>query len=412
MTPQEPPSSGSIIVMLCLLSSIGRYVLDSYLPSMPAIASFFAISADNVQLTISYYLFGFSISQLIYGPLSDSFGRKKTLIVGLSIFTVASMACSFVGENFTALLFFRLLAGVGAGSCGVLNRAIASDCFKGEKFSKAWSYTTSTLVLTLILAPLMGAYVQEIYNWQANFMISTAYVALILLIVIRFLPETHAEKMRCRWNTVSTIKNYISIAKTRSFIVPTLCYTLAFSGLIAYFQISPFLFIDGFGLSPIQYGYTSIVIACCYLAGGLMVSHLVTRLGPKLMLKLGLFILSIAGLSLLFFYSFGFKSLSAVLFSISLYVVGARIVIANAIAEAFAEVRQQGGTASALIGCIQMSGAATVSSLVAQFQHPSLLLLGFCLSTLGFSSLFIYYYFSVRPSTTNHDESEVAEQIA
>ncbi len=162
-------NTASIIVMLCLVSSIGRYVLDSYLPSMPAIAHYFTISSNNVQLTISYYLIGFSISQLIYGPLSDCLGRRRVLIVGLSIFTLANLACTFADDDFAVLLIFRFIAGLGAGSCGVLNRAIASDCFKGAAFSRAWSYTTTTLVITLILAPLLGGFVQEFFGWQANF---------------------------------------------------------------------------------------------------------------------------------------------------------------------------------------------------------------------------------------------------
>ncbi|HYF98375.1 MAG TPA: MFS transporter, partial [Coxiellaceae bacterium] len=234
---ENQTKAGSIIAMLCLISSIGRYVLDSYLPSLPAMAHYFDVSTDNVQLTISYYLLGFSLSQLIYGPLSDSFGRKRTLVIGLSIFTFASLACTFVNDDdFSSLLFFRLLAGIGAGSCGVLNRAIASDCFKGEHFSKAWSYTTTTLVITLIGAPLIGSYVQQFYNWQANFALSTIYVGLTLLVVIKFLPETHAQEKRIQWNTRIMFKNYMRILFTRSFLISTLCYTCAFSGLIAYFQ--------------------------------------------------------------------------------------------------------------------------------------------------------------------------------
>ena len=402
---ENQTNAGGIIVMLCLISSVGRYVLDSYLPSLPAMAHYFSISSDNVQLTISYYLLGFSLSQLIYGPLSDSFGRKRTLILGLSIFTSGSLICTFLHKgDFSLLLLFRFLTGLGAGSCGVLNRAIASDCFKGEHFSKAWSYTTTALVLTLILAPLLGGYVQEYYSWQANFAVATFYVAIILFVVIRFLPETHAAEKRSQWNTRVIFKNYYHILLKRSFLVPTFCYTCAFAGLIAYFQASPLLFIGQFGLTPLQYGCTSIVIAICYLVGGLLVNRLVMSLGPKVMLQLGLLILTLAGLSLLLVGEFNPRSIVAILSSISLYVIGARIVIANAIAEAFAEVRHQGGTASALIGTIQMLGATIMSVAIAQFQQPSALILGFCLTLLGFLSLLLYFFFGERPATSPEAE--------
>src|SRR3990167_10551355 len=180
-----------IILIICLIASVSRFVLDSYLPSLPAIGQYFLVPDSSIQLTLTMYLLGFSLSQLIYGPLSDQYGRRIVIISGITIFLIGTMICA-VATNHTVLLIARLIAGIGAGACGVLNRAIASDCFKGSDLSKAWSYTTTTLVVTLIVAPILGGYVQEVFGWRSNFLLAALCVFIALFVVFKFLPETRS----------------------------------------------------------------------------------------------------------------------------------------------------------------------------------------------------------------------------
>src|SRR3990167_10900378 len=234
------PGYTRIIILLCLISSLGRFVLDSYLPSMPAIGHYFGISSAGTQYTLTLYLLGFSVSQLIYGPLSDYYGRRHVIIAGLAIFIIGNLACTLASASGT-LLVARLVAGIGAGACGVLNRAIASDCFQGAEFSRAWSYTTTTLVLTLCFAQLIGGFAEEFYGWRANFTLSTLYVGFVLLLIIKFLPETnrHQSEPRSKLVLSEIFANYYEVLTTPSLIAGTMCYTLSFAGVIAYFQLSP-----------------------------------------------------------------------------------------------------------------------------------------------------------------------------
>lgn len=195
-----------IIMLLCMITSTGRFVMDSYLPSMPFMRQDLGVSGSSIELTLTLYLLGFGMSQLIYGPLSDRYGRKPVLMIGFVLFLIANTLCA-LAQSLPVLLMARLLAGVGIGASGVLNRAIASDCFSGTEFSKAWSYTITTLVIVLMVAPLIGSSVQTLFDWRANFILTTGYVFVVLMIIVRWLPETNAIH-RCKNNLSSFVASH------------------------------------------------------------------------------------------------------------------------------------------------------------------------------------------------------------
>lgn len=385
------PGYTRIIILLCLISSLGRFVLDSYLPSMPAIGHYFGISSAGTQYTLTLYLLGFSVSQLIYGPLSDYYGRRHVIIAGLAIFIIGNLACTLASASGT-LLVARLVAGIGAGACGVLNRAIASDCFQGAEFSRAWSYTTTTLVLTLCFAPMIGGFAEQFYGWRANFTLSTIYVGLVLLLILRFLPETcqrEHQSLLGQFRIGEIFTNYYQVLTTPTFIAGTLCYTLSFAGVIAYFQMSPIIFMDIFGMTPSQYGWCSLVIAANYLLGGYVVKKYVERVGTQQLMMIGTLLLILGGLTMLVAYALHLTNIFATLLTSSIYILGARIIIPNAIADSMQGLRHLGGSTSALIGCIQMLGSSLVSLVIASLTHPPMLMLAIVFIILGAMTLTI-----------------------
>ncbi|MBA3661683.1 MAG: multidrug effflux MFS transporter [Gammaproteobacteria bacterium] len=380
-----------IILIICLISSLGRFVLDSYLPSLPAISHYFMISDKRTQLTLTLYLLGFSLSQLIYGPLSDRYGRRTIILIGLGIFLTGSLICTLALSPMI-LLLSRLVAGIGAGACGVLNRAIASDCFKGADFSQAWSYTTSALVLTLVFAPILGGYVQDVLGWRGNFFIATIFVIAVFIIILQFLPETKNSLTQPNLKIRAVIVSYYRILFSKTFFMCTLCYTLAFSGLILYFQISPLLFINVYGLTATQYGWSSLVIAGSYLVGGILVTKLAHHLSIQALLFIGTILLISGGVMMLLAYYCNQAYLLAVLLPAAVYVLGARIVIPNAIAGSMEEFRHLNGSSSALIGCIQMLGSSMISLLITNFSYKTPYPLGLFLTVLGLLSLTVVFF--------------------
>lgn len=381
-----------IIIIICLISSLARFVLDCYLPSLPSIALVRGTGEKYAQFTLTIYLLGFSISQLFYGPLSDVYGRKKVIILGLTIFAMGNFLCT-VSHSKNLLVLGRLIAGIGAGACGVLNRAIANDLFTGEEFAKVWSYTTNTLVITLCIAPVIGGYVEEIAGWRGNFALSTLLVIITLITLLRFLPETHYNLLpqKKTIKLTSILKDYCTILTTREFILGSLCYGFAFSGLIAYFQVSPILFIEHLHFSASTYGWCAVIIALNYLAGGMIVSRFVKKIGTKALLGIGVSLLIIGGISLLMMSVNQYATIYAILFSSSIYVIGARIVIPNAIADSMKNLRHLGGSTSAVLGFIQMSISTLVSFLLSQFDNTSSIPLSGFLLLLGLLSLFVLY---------------------
>ncbi|NNM59744.1 MAG: multidrug effflux MFS transporter [Legionellales bacterium] len=385
----------TIIVLLCAISSAARFVIDSTLPSLPAISQAFGVSGNQVQLTLSAYMLGFGLSQLIYGPLSDRWGRKSVLIGGCLLFLFANTAMIFT-HSFTLLLLFRLLAGVGMGACGVLNRAIASDCFSGAAFSKAWSYTTTTLVAVLALAPLLGSVVQEWVGWHANYLMATLYVTLILSMIIFKLPETNVTHRLSHLSLSKVFKDYRTIFTTPSFIASSICYSLAFAGLIAYFQVSSLLLMNVFHLSAIQYGASSLVIAVCYFVGGFAVTQLVNTVGTKNLLLAGILILITSGLIMWIWGHFFTPSICSLLLPVSIFVIGARVIIPNALSHAFNNLRHLGGSTSAILGCLQMTSAALISYILAGRDYSSTSALAITFIGIGVVSLVTFYSDQLR----------------
>lgn len=380
-----------IIILLCLISSLVRFVLDSYLPSLPAIGEYFQLSTTATEFSLSIYLFGFSVSQIIYGPLSDRYGRKIILLLGLGIFIAGNLSCA-LATSFNGLLIGRLAAGIGAGACGVLNRAIASDCFKGSEFSKAWSYTTTSVVLTLCLAPVIGGYLQELNGWRTNFILTSGLIAVTILFILKYLPETnnqmtHPPATKIPLSLGNILRNYGFILSKSSFITSTLCYTFAFAGLIIYFQLSPFLFMNQFKLSPSEYGWFALIIASNYFISGIIVNKCVLRFGIQKLLLFGSLLLILGGLSLLISHLFIRENLFSVIFCTSIYVLGARIVIPNAIAGSLEGLRHLNGSCSALIGFIQMLGSTLISLWAASFNEVSTGVLATFLAGMGVATL-------------------------
>lgn len=373
-----------LIILLCLISSLARFAMDSYLPSLPAIQISLNLTSSATQLTLTTYLLGFGFSQLLYGPLSDYMGRKKILLLGMNIFLIGMIICTFANSA-AFLLFGRLIVGVGAGVCGVLNRAIAGDCFKGAEFAKVWSYTNTALVFTLILAPLVGGYIQEWIGWRANFFMIVILITFVTFILINKLPETHLVLRSEQMSFRKTIHQYQKILMSSSFLINTLCYAFAFSGLIAYFQVGPLLFIKYFHFLPSTYGWLGIIIGLSYFIGGSIVTKLVHRIGTKKLLYRGLLIMFIAGMGMLFVANLFPKNWLFILVFTIVYIIGARIVIPNASAQGFEEVQSNRGSVSAMMGCIQMSISMLVSFTIAHFSASSAIPLS--LFWLGMSGL-------------------------
>lgn len=365
-----------IVLLLCLIVTVGRFALDSYLPSLPAIATYFNANISYTQYTLTLYLIGFGASQLFYGPLSERYGRRKVILFGFGIFIIGNILCS-IANSINTLILSRFLAGIGGGVGPALKRAIATDNFKGKELAKVWSNLSIALVITLIIAPVIGGYAQEFLGWRANFILIILYVSSIFLFLLRYLPETNKNINSSPLVFNLIINNYYTLLTYKPFIGCVTCSTLAFAGLMSYFQLSPFLIIDRLGFSSSSYGLLSFGIAGAYLIAGVLLNPLIDKLGAQNMLIVGMFIILFGGILM---------SVPAMIF-----VIGARIVIPNAAAEALTPSGNLSGYASAIMGGVQIIGSSIVSFLISGLSNKNQLSLSLVFISLGLLSITIFF---------------------
>ncbi|MCX7120277.1 MAG: Bcr/CflA family efflux MFS transporter [Gammaproteobacteria bacterium] len=362
-----------MIVMLCLVVSVGRFSLDSYLPSLPSIASAFHATTGQVQLTLTYYFFGYGISQFFYGPLSEKFGRRNILLIGMFVFLLGSYFC-VVSTTINILIYSRLLAGTGAGAAGVLARAIISDWFPQDKVAGAWAQVTTAIVISLIIGPVLGGIIEQNMGFRYNFWLSFVYGFVVLIVIMYALPETHHERASKTLNIKKIVFLYFCILKDIKFLCYVSCSTLAFSALTIFFQLSPFIFIGDFDYSPIKYSFILMWVAFTYMLGGQFVRIYSKTIKPNEMIAFGAVLILSASI-LLAMSNLLFKRFetTAVIGISLLFVVGSRIIVPTGLGAGLKLYKHIAGYAAALSGGGQMLGNTLISYCVAEiFLGPSL----------------------------------------
>ena len=355
---------GTLLVLMLILVIIGSFAHDSYLPSFPAISKYFHTSETTVKFTITVYLLSSSLSQLFYGPLSDQHGRRKILLIGITIFLAGSLLCA-VAPSVIILIFGRFVQGTGIGAVTALFRAIMRDCFHGRELAKLSSYTGTVSTLVVPLAPIIGGYLQQNFGWRANFIAILIYASCVFFCLQRWLPETNHNLNPTATRLTNIASNFRLILANRMFLAFLAYSTLAYSGLIVYIVISPFLYQNVLGLSPVQYGWLSIFIAPCLALGAFLNSRYVTQFGITRMIDVGNYLMFGSSSVMLLLALLGYFNIWVILVPMMFFVFGAGFVFSNAFAGAFEAFPTIAGSAAALYGCLQILGSSFASVLAA-----------------------------------------------
>ncbi|MEJ2437963.1 MAG: multidrug effflux MFS transporter, partial [Sulfurovaceae bacterium] len=244
----------NLVFILGILAALGPLSIDMYLPAFTALEKVFKTDARHVQLTLSSFFVALAFGQLAYGPLSDRYGRKPILYVGLSIYVVASALCIFAAsiDQLIALRFFQAL---GASAGMVVGRAIVSDLYSAR--DAAGIYSTIMLVMGVapMLAPIAGGHLVAFYGWDTIFGILAIFGALALLLIHRNLVETTKPNLKLQLTFSSVFSRYGALFKNRRFLGYTLSGGLTMSSMFAYIASSPFVFIEHFGIATDHFGW-------------------------------------------------------------------------------------------------------------------------------------------------------------
>ena len=357
------PESLTVAVLLTLLVSLGPLSTDLYLPALPTLEATFATDMAAVQLTLSIFLAGFAVAQLVCGPLSDRFGRRPVLLGGVALYVVASVACA-LAATVDQLIVARLFQAFG-GCCGpVLGRAVVRDVYGRERAARMFAYMAMAMALAPAVAPVIGGLLVSWPGWRATFGLLALIGTGLLVAIWRLLEETNDQRNPEAIDPERLLGNYLLLLGERSYRGYVLCFAAVFSSLFTFISGSPFVLIGGIGLAPVQYGFCFAAVVGGYMAGSFVSGRLTVRLGLERMIRYGLMATNLGGLLGFALAAAGLATVPAIIAPMALVMAGAGLVLPNAMAGAIAPFGTMAGTASALLGFTQMLVAAVVGVII------------------------------------------------
>lgn len=324
--------------------------MDMYLPALPSLSQDLGGSASLVQLTLTACLLGLAAGQLIAGPLSDSLGRRRPLFVGLAVYTLASLLCSFA-PTLPVLVVLRLIQGTAAASGVVIARAVVRDVYKGNDVARFFALTMLIMGLAPILAPLIGGQILRFTSWRGVFLVLAAIGVVLLAASFLGLPETLEPERRRSGGIRNTLATFRGLTGDRVFTGYALTSGLSMGAVFTYVSGAPFVLEDIYGVSPQVFGLAFGANALCIVLTGQIGGQLVGRVGSRRLLVAGLGVASAGGLLVLSAVVLGL-GLPGILPGFLLVVASTGLINPNATALALADHAHQAGSAAALLGLL------------------------------------------------------------
>ena len=348
---------GLVIALVSALIAIGQIATSIYLPSMPAMTVDLATDGAMMQLTLTAYLIGFAVSQLIHGPLSDRYGRRPLLFAGLVLYVAASVACALAG-SVEELIVGRVFQAMGACAGPVVGRAVVRDLYDRERAAKVLGYVGFVLAVSPAFAPVLGAYLHGWFGWRANFIFVAAFGAAIGLLMWRKLQETHPPTPQSGLGIANMAASYRTLLRSPSFIAYTLNLSLAFTALFVYISESPFVFIEMLGVSELAYGWYTMAGVGAFASTSLLAGRLAGRLKIAPAVRAGTAIMAAGTIMMGALALGGVFSVAAILGPMMVLAAGIGIILPYGMAGAMSTNPQIAGAASALFGVAQFGLAA------------------------------------------------------
>lgn len=361
-----------LIVILGLLAAIGPFSIDMYLPGFPAIANDLHSSIAQVSLSLSSFFIGISTGQLLYGPLLDRFGRKKPLYFGIIIYILASLGCA-LAPSVNALILLRLLQALGGCAGMVASRAMVRDLFPVHENAKVFSMLMLVIGVSPIIAPTVGGYITAAFHWQYMFVALTLMGAAILAATHFLLPESKMPDPQFSLKPAPIIKNFSNVLQTPQFYTYALTGAISAAGLYAYISGSPYVFMELFKVTEQQYGWIFSGIAATYILSSQLNTVLLKKFRSEQIIKAALLCQCTAACLLAAGSALHLLGLFQTIALIALFLCCQGCSFPNASALALAPFSKQAGSASALMGAIQMGAGAFTSAMVSLLNNHTAL---------------------------------------
>jgi len=358
-----------LIVILGAISALTPIAIDMYLPAMPSIAAEFGVLAGDIQITLTAYMAGFAIGQLLHGPLADSFGRKPVLLIGTLAFTLASIL-SAMAPSIELLVWTRIAQGFAGAAAAVVIQAIVRDMFDREEFARTMSFIVLVMTLAPLVAPLAGGYMALWFGWRSIFWL-IAVIALLVIVAISFkIPETLPVEKRHPFRVRSVLYNYRSLVGSADAMLLIVTGALSFSGMFAFLTAGSFIYVELHGVSIEHVGYLFGLNVISMMIMTIVNGRLVRLKGSQWMLTLGLSIQFTAATLLLIGQILDLGLLGVVI-PVMLYTSSISTVGSNSMAILLSAYPGIAGTASSLAGTLRFGLAGIAAAIIASLPATS-----------------------------------------
>jgi len=350
------------LLSLLLLAGFASFGAVLPTPALPAIASYFHHTTSQTEAVISIYLVGYALGQLIYGPISNRFGRKKPLMTGVVIALIGSVLGAFAAHQhfFDLFIVSRFIFAIGAAACLVIAMILIKDCNDEINARKTFSKVVLTFAFVPFLASTLGGVLTHYFNWQILNALLIVY-AIILLLLVQTLPETLPDENKLLLSLRYFLNSYKTLFKNFEYIRLIFLFSLASAASYVFNALAPILVIKTMGLTPALYGYLSIIPSIGILIGGLVSTRFAHKIKAKTFITVGISLIVISSFALCALFGAGESNLIALYAMAIILFIGHALIIPNAGMQALSQISDHGNGTSVMNASALFLGSALVS---------------------------------------------------
>ncbi len=383
------PGSIALTILLALLTAIGPLSTDMYLPSLPRIVDDFGSSVARVQLTLSVFLVGFATGMLVYGPLADRYGRRPVLIAGLTILLAGTLACA-LAPSVETLILGRFVQALGGAGPVILARSIVRDLYDGPRAGQELARMGAIMGVVPAIAPTIGGLLDGIGGWRSSFVFTLAFAGFLAFVAVTRLPETRGGDPTVRLSPAGIARDFGAILRSGAFRANVAILCAVYAGLFAYISGSSFVLQDHYALGPLGFGLAFGAGAIAFTAGSLAGQRIVMRLGMSRVMGLGTAMTAVGGVLMLLATLAGPGHPTEIFVPMMVYLAGLGLALPQATAAAIMPFPQRAGSASSLMGFLQMVAGAITGIAVGVSVEAAWWSLPVYVAALGFAAFALW----------------------
>lgn len=349
-----------------LLVTLGPLSLSLYTPALPELTQAFGTTTAALKLTMTAYFAGYAITQLVVGPLSDAYGRRIISILFLTAYLAGSLIAA-VASGIDGLMIGRAIQGIGAAAGVAIARAIVRDLFDGQAAARIFSLIGQLLAVVPATAPALGGLIMMTVGWHAIFMVMLGYGVMVLVMFILLARETNRAPNPSAVRPLTLLRNYAILLSDRKFMADSMIMAMTMGGLYALTAFLPFALIDKVGMTPLEYGYVMLIQTGAYTMGAVSTGQMLRRIEADRLTPVGLMVCAVAGVWFIVALKFFDPSILTVMGPCACWAFGIALVAPGASTSAMSGFAHMAGSASALIGFLQIGGGLAGSAVGALF---------------------------------------------